>query len=66
MLLQSAELTLNAVTLSAGRQPSDLDALITNLISLAVVATILGGAWANWRRAKRSLGNGAQAVSRRP
>lgn len=26
MLLQSAELTLNAVTLSAGRQPSELDA----------------------------------------
>lgn len=66
MLLQSAELTLNAVTLSAGRQPSELDALVTNLISLAVVATILGGAWANWRRAKRSLRNGATPPPARP
>lgn len=66
MLLQSAELTLNAVTLSAGRQPSALDALVTNLISLAVVATILGGAWANWRRAKRTLPSGAQAASPQP
>lgn len=66
MLLQSAELTLNAVTLSAGRQPSALDALITNLISLAVVATILGGAWVNWRRARRSPRSGAQAASPQP
>lgn len=66
MLLQSAELTLNAVTLSAGRQPSALDALVTNLISLAVVATILGGAWTNWRRAKRTFPGGAQAVSPQP
>lgn len=66
MLLQSAELTLNAVTLSAGRQPSELDALGTNLISLAVVATILGGAWANWRRAKRTPRGGAPAASLKP
>lgn len=66
MLLQSAELTLNAVTLSAGRQPSALDALITNLISLGVVATILGGAWVNWRRSKRSSSADVQTVSPRP
>lgn len=54
MLLQSAELTLNAVMLSAERELTALDALITNLISLAVVAAILGGAWAQHRRRRRA------------
>jgi hypothetical protein len=54
MLLQSAELTLNAVTLSAQRELTAMDALITNLISLAIVATILGGAWANLRRTRQT------------
>jgi hypothetical protein len=63
MLLQSAELTLNAVTLSAQRELTAMDALVTNLISLAVVATILCGAWTNWRRVKRNGATPAPARS---